>query len=121
MKLLVDMNLSPEWVSFLETEGIEAVHWSTVGDPRAKDSEILRYAREAWLIVFTHDLDFSQLLAHTRGKGPSVIQLRAQDVTPQKLCGKVVAAVGQFESEIAAGCILTVDEHSSRVRILPIR
>ena len=67
MKLLVDMNLSPEWVSSLRAEGIEAVHWSELGNPRAKDSEILRSAREEGLIVFTHDLDFSQLLAHTRG------------------------------------------------------
>ena len=121
MKLLVDMNLSPEWVATLQSEGIESVHWSEVGDPRAKDSEILRYARESGFVVFTHDLDFSQLLAHARGHGPSVIQLRAQDVTPQAMRGKVVAAVRQFKTEVTAGCILTIDEHSSRVRILPIR
>ncbi len=31
MKLLLDMNLSPAWVRFLEENGFEAVHWSTVG------------------------------------------------------------------------------------------
>jgi predicted nuclease of predicted toxin-antitoxin system len=31
MKLLLDMNLSPTWVGFLEENGFEAVHWSTVG------------------------------------------------------------------------------------------
>jgi predicted nuclease of predicted toxin-antitoxin system len=35
MKILLDMNLSPRWVRFLEQEGFEAAHWSTVGDPRA--------------------------------------------------------------------------------------
>jgi hypothetical protein len=35
MKVLVDMNLSPTWAPFLKGEGIEAVHWSAVGDPRA--------------------------------------------------------------------------------------
>jgi predicted nuclease of predicted toxin-antitoxin system len=34
MKLLVDMNLPPRWVQFLATKGIEAVHWSAVGDAR---------------------------------------------------------------------------------------
>jgi len=29
MKLLLDMNLSPTWVRFLEENGFEAVHWST--------------------------------------------------------------------------------------------
>jgi hypothetical protein len=32
MKILLDMNLPPRWVEFLQHEGFEAVHWSTVGD-----------------------------------------------------------------------------------------
>jgi predicted nuclease of predicted toxin-antitoxin system len=32
MKLVVDMNLPPRWVAFLAANGIEAVHWSDVGD-----------------------------------------------------------------------------------------
>ncbi len=35
MKILIDVNLSPAWVDFLLDHGLEAVHWSTVGDPRA--------------------------------------------------------------------------------------
>ncbi len=35
MKLLVDMNLSPQWVEVFERHGWQAVHWSTVGDPQA--------------------------------------------------------------------------------------
>jgi predicted nuclease of predicted toxin-antitoxin system len=34
--------LSPRWVEFLATKGIEAVHWSTVGDPRATDATLMR-------------------------------------------------------------------------------
>ena len=30
MKLLVDMNLSPDWVPLLAVQGWEARHWSTV-------------------------------------------------------------------------------------------
>ena len=41
MKLLVDMNLSPRWVSVLGDAGIEAAHWSTLGDPKVSDSEIM--------------------------------------------------------------------------------
>lgn len=37
MKIIIDMNLSPEWVSVLESAGYEAVHWSTVGQPQATD------------------------------------------------------------------------------------
>ena len=66
MRLLVDMNLSPEWVGFLQSAGWEAIHWSTVGNPRAEDEEIMAWARAQKHVVFTHDLDFGTLLALTR-------------------------------------------------------
>ncbi len=37
MKLLVDMNLSPRWITFLADAGIEAAHWSTLGANNAPD------------------------------------------------------------------------------------
>jgi hypothetical protein len=33
MRLLVDMNLSPGRVGFLQQAGFKAIHWSTVGSP----------------------------------------------------------------------------------------
>jgi predicted nuclease of predicted toxin-antitoxin system len=74
MKLLIDMNLPPLWVRFLREAGFEALHWSTIGDPRATDATIMDWARHAGCVVFTHDLDFSALLAATEATGPSVIQ-----------------------------------------------
>lgn len=65
MKILIDMNLSPRWVAFLTQAGWEAVHWSTVGDPRATDQSLMAYAREQGYVLFTHDLDFGILLALT--------------------------------------------------------
>ena len=63
MKLLVDMNLSPEWCPVLAGQRWESVHWSTVGDPRATDDLIMTWARVHGYVVFTHDLDFGALLA----------------------------------------------------------
>jgi predicted nuclease of predicted toxin-antitoxin system len=62
MKLLIDMNLSPDWVS-VSVVGIEAIHWSTVGDPRAPDRTIFAWAKEHSFVVFTNDLDFGAILA----------------------------------------------------------
>lgn len=41
MKLLIDMNLSPRWVSFFAASQVEAVHWSSVGAVNATDLEIM--------------------------------------------------------------------------------
>lgn len=56
MKLLVDMNLSPDWVKVLLEGGWEAVHWSKVGNPASTDCEIMAWAKKNGYIVFTHDL-----------------------------------------------------------------
>jgi predicted nuclease of predicted toxin-antitoxin system len=71
MKILIDMNLSPMWVQFLVAHGIEAAHWSTIGEASAPDSLILDYAPSSGFVVFTHDLDFGMLLA-ARNRIPGV-------------------------------------------------
>ena len=58
MKIVIDMNLSPEWVSVFEAAGYKAVHWSTVGDIKATDKTIMKWAVSNNCMVFTHDLDY---------------------------------------------------------------
>lgn len=120
MKLLIDMNLSPEWVTLLEHLGWPALHWSTIGDPCATDRAIMDWALANGYIVLTHDLDFSALLASTRLKGPSVIQIRTQDVTPMHLKTIVIEILQEFQTFLEQGALVTIDENKSRVRILPL-
>ena len=107
MKLLVDMNLSPRWIALLRDSGVDAVHWSVVGKINAPDAEIMAYAMTNDCIVLTHDLDFSAILAATQGEKPSVVQIRADDVSPSVIGMQVVAALRQMESELEAGALLT--------------
>lgn len=44
MKILLDMNLYPDWVSVLESAGFASVHWSTIGNPSATDKVIMAWA-----------------------------------------------------------------------------
>jgi predicted nuclease of predicted toxin-antitoxin system len=67
MKLQVDMNLSKRWICLLTNAGIEAIHWSVLGKPDAPDKAIMAYAKAHDLIILTHDLDFSAILAVTHG------------------------------------------------------
>ncbi len=113
------MNLSPDWVEVLQRRGIQAVHWSTVGDPRAPDNVLMDWAGKHTYIVFTHDLDFGALLAATRAQGPSVIQVRTQDVTPTRLESMLVATLEAHAGVLADGALLTIDENRARIRLLP--
>ena len=120
VNVLIDMNLSPDWVPVLQRHGWPAVHWSTVGDPRATDRTIMDSAVANGFMVFTHDLDFGTMLALTHAMGPSVLQVRAEDVLPDHLEGIVIAALKQHAAELASGALVVVDESRSRVRVLPI-
>ena len=119
IKVLVDMNLSPEWVPLLRNHGWEAIHWAAVGDPRAPDMEIMAWARANTCVVFTHDLDFGSMLALTHAAGPSVLQLREPRVLPEQILPVVVATLRRYQSELAAGALVVVEQHRSRVRVLP--
>jgi predicted nuclease of predicted toxin-antitoxin system len=121
MIVLLDMNLSPRWVDYLRARGIDAVHWSSVGDVCAEDRVIMAWAREHDHVVFTNDLDFTTLLAATGDTGPSVLQLRTQNVMPEA-CGEMVVRVLIEQQMIfEQGAFVTIDEVKARVRILPLR
>jgi predicted nuclease of predicted toxin-antitoxin system len=120
MKLLIDMNLSPEWVRVLGEKGFDAIHWSKIGMPIASDHEIMSWAKANGYILFTHDLDFGAILAATRATGPSVIQIRVQNVNPYHLGNFVHEMLKQFEDYLAKGALISVDEAKSRVHILPL-
>lgn len=115
------MNLPPRWVEFLASQGFEAAHWSQVGDERASDHILLDWARQRGFVVFTHDLDFSRLLALTHSMGPSVIQVRTEDVLPESIGSIVVAALRQHHDVLLAGALAVIDLGTTRVRVLPLR
>ena len=120
MKLLIDMNLAPRWLGWLKGRNVDAVHWTEVGTADAVDQVIFDYGREHGLVVFTHDLDFGALLAYTRSSGPSVVQVRAQDTSPEAIGPVVVRALEQHRASLESGALLTVDPIKARVRILPV-
>jgi predicted nuclease of predicted toxin-antitoxin system len=80
MNLVVDMNLSPRWVSVLVQAGF---------------------------------------LAATYGQKPSVVQIRAEDVSPDAIARQIVAALRQMATELEQGALLTVDANRTRLRLLP--
>ncbi len=121
MKILIDMNLAPDWVAVFAAQEIESVHWSTVGDPRAEDEKLMEYARANNYVVFTHDLDFGTMLALTQAESPSVVQVRAQNILPSHLAKMVVSVLQTNEASLEQGALIVVDEGRARVRILPLQ
>ena len=121
MKLLVDMNLSPSWVGRLARHGFEAVHWPTIGAATAPDDEILAWANEHYFVVITNDLDFSAILAAGGVDGPSVVQIRTQDLLSESAVSIVANALEAHRENIERGALLSIDEGGTRVRMLPLK
>jgi len=121
MKLVLDMNLTPDWVPVLKQAGHSAVHCSSVGSPSATDNEILTWARERQQVVFTHDLDFGAVLAATDADSPSVLQVRTQDPTPEHCGETVLNTLERHAGALPEGALISVDEYRARVRLFPFR
>jgi predicted nuclease of predicted toxin-antitoxin system len=120
MRLLVDMNMSPDLCARFRAMGREAVHWSVLGTPNAPDTAIMAHAKAHSFVVLTHDLDFGAILASTRAEGPSVVQIRTEDVMSDRFVSMVSTTLTRFEAELSAGALVIVDESRSRVRVLPM-
>ena len=114
------MNLTPVWVRYFADHQIESVHWSQVGNPKADDPEIMEFARANGFVVFTHNLDFGNILAVTHALGPSVIQARVENPVPAVIGDAVVTALFEHALHLQRGALLTLDVDKLRTRILPI-
>jgi predicted nuclease of predicted toxin-antitoxin system len=121
MRIVIDMNLSPQWRDVLTELGEEAVHWSQVGSATATDAEILSWALTNNYVVFTHDLDFGAILASSKTNAPSVVQLRVQDPVPQVAAELLARILKTYREDLVRGALVSVDEVRARVRVLPIR
>jgi predicted nuclease of predicted toxin-antitoxin system len=122
MRILIDMNLTPRWVNHLSDGGYETIHWSSIGPATAKDREICDYAREHGYVILTNDLDFPQILAHTKEAAPSVILLRGEPLVPELRGDALLRVLKECHSELAQGAVVSLDwSDRPRARVLPLR
>jgi len=104
----------------LTGNGIEAVHWSSIGSPDTPDSEIMTYAKANDFTVLTNDLDFGYILAVTHGKKPSVIQMRTGALGHGRIGAVVLNAINLLAADIDKGVLVTIDLRKTRVTMLPL-
>jgi len=69
--------------------------------------------------LLKHGIDATQLAA-TNAMAPSVIQIRAQDLTTEAIGEQLLRCLNQFKAELEVGCILTLDTKKAKVRLLPL-
>jgi len=120
MKFLADMGISPGTVDFLRRSGYDTVYLHEERLDRLPDPDILAKARREERVVLTHDLDFSELVAISGARLPSVVTFRLRDMRPANVNRHLQATVEQHREAMESGAIITVTEGLVRVRRLPI-
>ena len=121
MKFLADMGISPKTVDFLIALGFESIHLSALKLNKMLDSEILNKAKNEGFILLTHDLDFSELVAASKAKLPSVIIFRSRNMQPNDVNSTLKKVVTNHSSALKQGAIISVTDSQIRVRQLPIK
>ena len=81
-----------------------------------------RHSRRDAYVLLTNDLDFPQILAHSRQSAPSVVLLRGEPLIPEARGSALLGALQDCEAELDQGAIVTLDwSDRPRARVLPLR
>lgn len=121
IKLLADMNISPQTVTALQGQGSDIIRVSEVMSKTASDLEILEFARQENRVIVTQDLDFSMLLALGGYNKPSLITLRLSLTDPNIVTQKLIDTIPQVEQILIEGGAVTIEDANVRTRRLPMR
>jgi predicted nuclease of predicted toxin-antitoxin system len=120
VKLLLDQGLPRSAVPELRGLGFEATHVGEIGMATAADAAIVERARRERETVVTLDADFHTLVALSNANAPSIVRVRIEGLRGPELAALTVRVIRVCEADLVAGAMVTVDEHSVRVRALPL-
>jgi predicted nuclease of predicted toxin-antitoxin system len=120
VRLLANMNISPETVNVLHEKGLDVIRVSQILPATSSDAEILDLARRENRVLVTQDLDFSALLALGGFNSPSLITMRMTVSDPEAVTQRLLELLPEIQDMLAKGCAVSVNDYSFRIRWLPI-
>jgi predicted nuclease of predicted toxin-antitoxin system len=121
MNFLLDMGLAQRTVLFLRAHGFDAIHLREQQLQRLPDEQIVQKAVAENRIILTHDLDFSRIVALSRGQYPSVVTFRLADMRAPAVNHYLQEVLDRFSAELSAGALISVTEQAIRIRQLPVK
>ena len=115
MRLLLDMNMSPNVAERLRAEGHDAVHLRELDLGRLPDHDVFTHATTDQRVVVTFDLDFGEIVG--MGGGTGVILSRLRSVRAARAQQRVSVALTQATEALHT---VAVEDARIRVRTWPI-
>ena len=118
--ILLDQGLPRSTVTLLRGVGWDINHVGELGMSRARDEEILRYARREGCTIVTLDADFHAIVAVENASGPTVIRIRIEGLNGQAMANLLTSIWPRIEEHVTRGAMITVTSRTIRIRHLPL-
>ena len=119
MRFLLDMGLAARTAQYLREHGHDAVHLREQRLQRLPDIEIVAKAVTEQRIILTHDLDFGRIVALSKGRAPSVVTFRLNDMRANTVNLHLDELVARFAADLERGALISVSDQGVRIRHLP--
>ena len=115
------MPLSPGLARWLQSQGHDAAHVSSLKLDRAPDVEILERGVEEDRTIITADLDYPRILALAAATEPSLILFRGGNWSGADVIARMNQILSGFGEKDICETILVVDRNRVRMRRLPLK
>ncbi|TXF13374.1 DUF5615 family PIN-like protein [Pelomicrobium methylotrophicum] len=109
-----------ETARWLREQGFDARHLRDEDLQRLPDEEIFAKAIAEGRVVVTHDLDFGEIGALTRGRKASVIVFRLHNPRQPQLIERLSSVLSDSTEALRQGAVVIVEDARHRIRPLPI-
>lgn len=119
-RILLDQGLPRTTALHLKSNEWDVLHTGDIGLSKAKDLELLEYARLNKRIIITLDSDFHSYLAVSNAHAPSVIRVRIEGLKAREMAGLIDNVWTEIERAVKYGAMVTITEKSIRIHALPV-
>lgn len=106
MRFLIDAQLPPALVQWIEARGHECEHVADVQLLDASDDAIWEFARDRGAVLITKDADFAIRRAMTQGGPPPVVWLRFPNLRTPWLLARMVEPFPRILALLERGDLL---------------
>jgi len=121
MRFLLDQGIARSVVDSLNRAGHDALHVGECNLTTADDPTLLERARSEDRIIVTFDSDFSALMALSSDAKPSIVHIRIEGMRADAQTDLILKLAEVYFDELQQGAILSVQAHTVRLKILPIK